>query len=139
MSSTMTVRSSSPTAKPASAVDLSTSLGRFDLPNPVLTASGCAGAGQELAQFFDLAALGGVVTKSIMLNARSGRATPRMAETPSGMLNSIGLQGPGIDVFLERDLPWLVEQGARAVVSIAGSSVEDYAKLATRLREAGGV
>jgi dihydroorotate dehydrogenase (NAD+) catalytic subunit len=139
MSATLTVRSATATAKPASVVDMTTSLGRFELPNPVLTASGCAGAGQELSQFFDVSALGGVVTKSIMLNARSGRATPRMAETPSGMLNSIGLQGPGIDVFIERDLAWLVEQGARAVVSIAGSTVDDYAKLATRLREAGGV
>ena len=70
-------------------------VGAAALPNPVLTASGCAASGKELSQFFDLAELGGVVTKSIMLRARSGRATPRMAETPSGMLNSIGLQGPG--------------------------------------------
>ena len=70
---------------------------------------------------------------------RSGRATPRMAETPSGMLNSIGLQGPGIDAFLENDLPWLHERGARAVVSIAGGSVEEYAELADRLRGAPGL
>jgi hypothetical protein len=69
-----------------------------------------------------------------MLAARSGRATPRMAETPSGMVNSIGLQGPGIDAFLERDLPWLADHGARAVVSIAGGSVEEYTLLAQRLR-----
>ncbi|MGH8890522.1 MAG: dihydroorotate dehydrogenase [Acidothermaceae bacterium] len=119
-------------------VDMTTTLGRFELPNPVLTASGCAAAGQELAQFFDISELGAIVTKSIMLRPRSGRATPRMAETPSGMLNSIGLQGPGIDAFLEKDLPWLVENGARAVVSIAGSSVDDYAKLANRVRDAGG-
>ncbi len=138
MSGTMTVRMVQ--SKPASAieVDMSTRLGNFELPNPVLTASGCAGAGQELAQFFDLAQIGGVVTKSIMLKARSGRATPRMAETPSGMVNSIGLQGPGVDQFLAKDLPWLVEQGARAVVSIAGVSVDDYAKLATKLRDSGG-
>ena len=107
----------------------------------MLTASGCAAAGRELDQFFDVAALGAVVTKSIMLEPRSGRATPRMAETPSGMLNSIGLQGPGIDAFLEHDLPWLHEQGARAVVSIAGSSVEEYAELAqpaARRARAGG-
>jgi len=115
-------------------VDLTTRLGSAAFPNPVFTASGCAAAGQELEQFFPVSALGGVVTKSIMLAPRSGRPTPRMAETPSGMLNSIGLQGPGIDSFLEHDLPWLVERGARAVVSIAGGSVEDYAKLATKLR-----
>ena len=78
-------------------VDLTTRLADATLPNPVMTASGCAAAGRELAQFFDVAELGAVVTKSIMLDPRSGRPTPRMAETPSGMLNSIGLQGPGID------------------------------------------
>jgi dihydroorotate dehydrogenase (NAD+) catalytic subunit len=120
-------------------VDLTARLGDLELPNPVLTASGCAAAGRELGQFFDVAELGAVVTKSIMLEPRSGRATPRMAETPSGMLNSIGLQGPGIEAFLEHDLPWLQERGARAVVSIAGSSVEEYAELAGRLRGAPGL
>ncbi|MBV9823865.1 MAG: dihydroorotate dehydrogenase [Actinobacteria bacterium] len=113
--------------------DLSTSLGRLKLPNPVLTASGCAAAGKELSQFFDLAEIGAVVTKSIMVRARSGRPTPRMAETPSGMLNSIGLQGPGIDSFLAHDLPWLKKTGARAVVSIAGGHTDEYVALAKRL------
>ncbi len=88
-------------------VDLSTALGGLDVPDPVFTASGCAAAGRELAPFNDLPAIGGVVTKSILLAPRSGRPTPRMAETPSGMLNSIGLQGPGIDAFLDNDLAWL--------------------------------
>jgi dihydroorotate dehydrogenase (NAD+) catalytic subunit len=114
--------------------DMSTVLAGVAFPNPVFTASGCAAAGAELDQFFDVTELGGVVTKSIMLAARSGRATPRMSETPSGMLNSIGLQGPGIDAFLGRDLPWLASRGARAVVSIAGGSVEEYARLAGKLR-----
>jgi dihydroorotate dehydrogenase (NAD+) catalytic subunit len=113
--------------------DLTTKLGSLTLPNPVLTASGCAASGQELHQFFDVATLGAVVTKSIMMRPRSGRPTPRMAETPSGMLNSIGLQGPGIDSFVENDLPWLAEHGARAVVSIAGSHTEEYVALARRL------
>ena len=116
------------------AVDMSTSLGALDLPAPVLTASGCAAAGRELDQFFDVTEIGAVVTKSIMMAPRSGRPTPRMAETPSGMLNSIGLQGPGIDAFLDRDLAWLADRGARAVVSIAGGSVEEYVKLAQKLR-----
>jgi dihydroorotate dehydrogenase (NAD+) catalytic subunit len=120
-------------------VDLTTALGRLVLPNPVMTASGCAAAGRELAQFFDVSELGAVVTKSIMAAPRSGRPTPRMAETPSGMLNSIGLQGPGIDEFLDKDLPWLAERGARAGVSIAGGSVEEYAKVAAKLRGAKGV
>jgi dihydroorotate dehydrogenase (NAD+) catalytic subunit len=120
-------------------IDMSTRLGSVTFPNPVFTASGCAAAGQELDQFFDVSELGGVVTKSIMLNPRSGRATPRMAETPSGMLNSIGLQGPGIDAFLDKDLPWLAARGARAVVSIAGSSIDDYAKLTAKLRGRAGL
>jgi dihydroorotate dehydrogenase (NAD+) catalytic subunit len=115
-------------------VDMTTSLGGLVVPDPVFTASGCAAAGQELAAFNDLTAIGGVVTKSIQLKARSGRATPRMAETASGMLNSIGLQGPGIDSFIDTDLPWLAEHEVRAAVSIAGSSVEDYGKLASKLR-----
>jgi dihydroorotate dehydrogenase (NAD+) catalytic subunit len=117
-------------------VDMLARLGSLILPNPMMTASGCAGYGRELDQFFDISELGAVVTKSIMAAPRSGRPTPRMAETPSGMLNSIGLQGPGIDTFVERDLPWLAERGARVIVSIAGNDAEEYAKLAGRLRGA---
>ena len=113
--------------------DLTTTLGSFTLPNPVLTASGCAASGRELNQFFGVSALGAVVTKSIMLRARSGRPTPRMAETPSGMLNSIGLQGPGIDAFIENDLVWLAAHDARTVVSIAGGHTDEYVALARRL------
>ena len=116
-----------------------TTLGSASLPNPILTASGCAGSGKELSQFFPLTQLGAIVTKSIMIKARSGRATPRMAETPSGMLNSIGLQGPGVDHFLANDIPWLAAQGARTIVSIAGETVEDYAVLARRMRNLPGV
>ncbi len=114
-------------------VDMSTSLAGAALPNPILTASGCAAAGRELDQFFDVASLGAVVTKSIMLRPRSGRATPRMAETPSGMLNSIGLQGPGIDAFLAQDFRWLRDKGARTVVSIAGHNTDEFVNLAKRL------
>ncbi len=120
-------------------VDLTTVLADTHLDNPVMTASGCAGAGRELQQFFDVRDLGAVVTKSIMRDPRSGRPTPRMAETPSGMLNSIGLQGPGIDSFLARDLPWLLQQGARPIVSIAGSSLAEYAELARRVGHTPGV
>ncbi len=121
------------------APDLRTRLGNVELPNPVLTASGCASSGRELAQFIDVSKIGASVTKSVMLAPRAGRPTPRMAETSSGMLNSIGLQGPGIDAFLQRDLPWLLSRGARAVVSIAGSTVDEYAELAARLSDAAGV
>lgn len=129
-----------PAAKaPPADVDMTVRLGRVELPNPITTASGCAAAGRELQQFFDVAELGAVVTKSVMLEPRSGRATPRMAETPSGMLNSIGLQGPGIDSFIANDLAWLQANGARAIVSIAGGSVEEYARLAAKLRNVEGV
>jgi dihydroorotate dehydrogenase (NAD+) catalytic subunit len=113
--------------------DMKTRLSTVTLPNPVLTASGCAAAGRELHQFFDVAELGAVVTKSIMTAPRSGRPTPRMAETPSGMLNSIGLQGPGIDSFIANDLAWLAEHGARVVVSIAGTHTDEYVALARKL------
>lgn len=116
------------------AFDYRTKFGSRWFPSPIFTASGCAGSGKELAQFFALEELGAVVTKSIAIKARSGRPTPRMAETPSGMLNSIGLQGPGIDQFLEVDIPWLASHGARTIVSISGESVEEYASLSRRLR-----
>jgi dihydroorotate dehydrogenase (NAD+) catalytic subunit len=121
------------------ATDLRARLGQAELPNPILTASGCASSGRELAQFLDVSKIGAVVTKSVMLAPRAGRPTPRMAETPSGMLNSIGLQGPGIDAFLQRDLPWLLSRGARAVVSIAGGTVDEFAELTERLSDAAGV
>ncbi len=121
------------------APDLRTRLGSTELPNPILTASGCASSGRELAQYIDVSKIGAVVTKSVMLAARAGRPTPRMAETASGMLNSIGLQGPGVDAFLQRDLPWLLSRGARAVVSIAGSTVDEFAELAGRLSDAAGL
>jgi dihydroorotate dehydrogenase (NAD+) catalytic subunit len=122
-----------------SSFDFRTTLGSAHLPNPILTASGCAANGKELSAFFPLGEIGAVVTKSVMNHPRSGRATPRMAETPSGMLNAIGLQGPGIDNFLREDLPWLVEHGARTIVSIAGESVEEFAALSRKVRNVPGV
>jgi dihydroorotate dehydrogenase (NAD+) catalytic subunit len=135
----MRITTEKPGMRPMPDVDMSTSLGGLPLPNPMLTASGCAASGRELDQFFDVSDLGAVVTKSIMMRPRSGRATPRMAETSSGMLNSIGLQGPGIDSFVDTDLAWLRQRGATAVVSIAGSSVDEFSKLAQRLRNTDGV
>lgn len=120
-------------------VDMSTTLGNAWFPAPLFTASGCASSGKELAQFFPLNQIGAVVTKSVMSKPRHGRPTPRMAETPSGMLNSIGLQGPGIDSFLANDVPWLLEQKARVIVSIAGETVEEYSTLARKLRSVSGI
>lgn len=122
-----------------SSIDMSIDFMNQILPSPVFTASGCAAAGKELDQFIDITSIGAVVTKSVMLQPRSGRATPRMAETPSGMLNGIGLQGPGIDDFIEKDLAWLNQKGARTIVSIAGNSVEEYGKIAEKLRDLPGV
>ena len=120
-------------------VDISTTLGNAWFPAPIFTASGCASSGKELAQFFPLKDIGAVVTKSVMSKPRHGRPTPRMAETPSGMLNSIGLQGPGIDSFLAHDVLWLLEQKARVIVSIAGETVEEYSTLARKLRSVSGI
>jgi dihydroorotate dehydrogenase (NAD+) catalytic subunit len=119
--------------------DMRARLGHVELPNPVLAASGCAGAGRELAQFVDIARVGALISKSITAEPRTGNPAPRLAETPSGLLSSVGLQGPGIDGFLQRDLPWLLSRGARVVVSVAGQTVREYAGLATRLSDAAGV
>jgi dihydroorotate dehydrogenase (NAD+) catalytic subunit len=119
--------------------DLRTKVGHLDLPNPILTASGCAGTGRELAQFTDVARIGAVITKSVTLEPRAGNPAPRMAETPSGLLSSVGLQGPGLDSFLQRDLPWLLSRGARAFVSVAGHTTREYGELSARLSDSAGV
>ena len=119
--------------------DMRARLGQAELPNLVLAAAGCAGAGRELAQFVDVARVGALTSKSIMAEPHTGNPAPRLAETPSGMLNSVGLQGPGVDAFLQRDLPWLLSRGARVVVSIAGQTVREYAGLAVRLSDTTGV
>ncbi|MBB6172508.1 dihydroorotate dehydrogenase (NAD+) catalytic subunit [Nocardiopsis mwathae] len=119
--------------------DLRTRLSNVELENPVVTAAGCAGSGRELAQYFDISRIGAVTTKSVMLEPRAGRPAPRVAETPSGMLSATGLQGPGVDVLLQRDLPWLISRGGRAVVSVAGGGAGEYAELARRISDAPGV
>ena len=120
-------------------VDLVTHVGSVRLPNPVLVASGTAGHGVELAGYVDLATIGAVVVKSISVDPWPGNPAPRVHQTPAGMLNSVGLQGPGIDAWKERELPGLVERGARVVVSLWGRRVEDFADAAERLAGASGV
>jgi dihydroorotate dehydrogenase (NAD+) catalytic subunit len=115
-------------------IDMSVDLAGMRLANPLMTASGCAANGKELHRFFDIAELGAFVTKTVMADPRSGRGTPRMAETPSGMLNSIGLQGPGVEAFAREDLVWLKSVGARVLASIAGNTAEEYAAVAAVLR-----
>jgi dihydroorotate dehydrogenase (NAD+) catalytic subunit len=119
--------------------DMRARLGQTELPNLMLAASGCAGAGRELAQFIDVARVGALISKSIMAEPHTGNPAPRLVETPSGLLNSVGLQNPGIDAFLQRDLPWLLSRGARVVVSIAGQTIREYAGLAARLSDTAGV
>lgn len=120
-------------------VDLTAPFGNGTLPNPVTTASGCAGYGRELARFQPLVELGSITTKTIMPYPRAGQPTPRMAETPSGMLNSVGLPGSGIEYFVEHELPWLAERGTRVLVSIAGERVEEFAETAQALNGRPGV
>lgn len=115
--------------------DMSVDLAGMRLPNPVMTASGCAANGRELHRFIDIAELGAFVTKTVLADPRSGRGTPRMAETPSGMLNSIGLQGPGVTEFARTDLVWLRSVGARVLVSIAGNTAGEFADVAATLSE----
>jgi len=117
------------------AIDMTVNLAGMRLPNPLMTASGCAANGRELHRFLNVAELGAFVTKTVLADPRSGRGTPRMAETPSGMLNSIGLQGPGITEFARRDLAWLESVGARVMVSIAGNTAGEYAAVAAALTE----
>jgi dihydroorotate dehydrogenase (NAD+) catalytic subunit len=117
-------------------VDLRTSVGSIELASPVLTASGTAGHGAELGAYFDLGAIGGVVTKSLSVGPWAGNPAPRVHETPAGMLNSVGLQGPGVEAWLAEELPALVAAGARVVASIWATSVDGYARAAAVLRDA---
>lgn len=103
--------------------------------NPVTTASGTFGSGLEYSEFVDLHRLGAVTTKGVANVPWAGNPTPRIAETHSGMLNAIGLQNPGIDVLIDRDLPYLRERNARIIVNVCGRSQEDYVKVVERLAE----
>jgi dihydroorotate dehydrogenase (NAD+) catalytic subunit len=107
--------------------------------NPVLTASGCGGTGRELASYGDLGELGGFVTRSITLHLRAGGTGPRIVESPSGLINAIGLQNPGVEGFLADELPLLLELGATVVASIAGNSLGEYAEVSRALGRASGV
>ncbi|MEQ1786194.1 MAG: dihydroorotate dehydrogenase [Acidimicrobiales bacterium] len=116
--------------------DLTTAIGSVVLPNPVMTASGTAGHGAELAPYVDLGSLGAVVVKSLSAGAWAGNPALRVHETAAGMINSVGLQGPGIEAWLEHDLPALVAAGARVVASIWGRSIAEYEAAATLLADA---
>ena len=109
------------------------------MKNPVMTASGTFGCGREYAGFFDLARLGALVVKSLTLKERAGNPMPRICETPSGILNSIGLQNKGIDKFLAEDLPYLGEFDVPVIANVAGESIEEYSQVCRRLDAESGI
>jgi dihydroorotate dehydrogenase (NAD+) catalytic subunit len=119
-------------------VDLSCEVGDLRMPNPVMTASGCAG-GRELAPFLEVADLGAFVTGSVTLDPCAGAGGRRLVETPSGVLHRTGLQNPGLQGFLTGELPWLAQRGARTVASIAAGTLGEYAELARRVGNSPGV
>ena len=108
-------------------------LAGVELKNPVMTASGTFGSGAEYSEFYDLGVLGAVVTKGVASVPWPGNPAPRIAETKCGMLNAIGLQNPGIDVFIERDLPFLKKYNTKIIVNVCGKTVEDYCAVTERL------
>lgn len=115
-------------------VNLNVDLGRgLTLKNPVLTASGTFGYGEEFAPFVDLRRLGGFIVKGTTLNPREGNDYPRMAETPAGMLNAVGLQNKGVDYLIEHIYPRIADTGSRLIVNVSGASPDDYAEVARRL------
>ncbi len=107
-------------------INTQVSLGGLIMKNPVTTASGTFASGREYAQFFDVSRLGAITTKGVSLDGWQGNDAPRIAETPSGMLNSIGLQNPGVEVFSQKDLPWLREQNTKVIVNVSGHSLAEY-------------
>ena len=120
-------------------VDLSTTIGDIALKNPVLTASGTFGYGLEYADFIDLNRLGGFVVKGTTIEARQGNDYPRMAETPSGMLNAVGLQNKGVDHFITHIYPQIRHCSAEVIVNVSGASVADYVACASHLAESTGI
>ena len=116
-------------------VNLAVNLGGLTMKNPVTTASGTFAAGMEYSDFVDVSALGAVTTKGVSLNGWEGNASPRIAEVPSGMLNSIGLQNPGVAHLKSEELPWLREQGATTIVNVSGHSFDEYVQVIEALED----
>ena len=117
-------------------VNLAVNLGGLTMKNPVTTASGTFAAGMEYSDFVDVSALGAVTTKGVSLNGWEGNASPRIAEVPSGMLNSIGLQNPGVAHLKSEELPWLRKQGATTIVNVSGHSFDEYVQVIEALEDA---
>jgi dihydroorotate dehydrogenase (NAD+) catalytic subunit len=114
-------------------IDMTVNLAGIKLKNPVITASGTFGFGREYARFYDLSKLGGIAVKGLTLEPKEGNKPPRIAETPGGILNSVGLQNPGVDYFIEKELPFLRRYDVAIIANIAGNTVEEYCRMAEKL------
>ena len=117
--------------------DMRVNLAGVELKNPVVVASGTFGFGREFSEYFPLSNLGGICVKGLTVHRRDGNPSPRIAETPSGILNSVGLQNPGVDAFCEKEMPWLRQQGTRIIANISGNTLEEYAELSEKVSDAG--
>lgn len=115
--------------------DMKVTVAGVDFSNPLIGASGIVGFGREYQEFYPLSTIGGISCKGITLQERLGNPPPRIAETPGGMLNAVGLQNPGVDYFIENDLPWLKTQGTVVIANIAGNTYEDYCAMAEKLSD----
>lgn len=115
--------------------DLSVKVAGVEFSNPLIAASGTFGFGREYNEFYPLSTLGGISCKGITLHKRDGNPPPRIAETPSGILNAVGLQNPGVDHFIEKDLPWLKQQNTVVIANIAGNTEDDYCAMAEKLSD----
>lgn len=115
--------------------DLTTNIGSLQLKNPVMTASGTFGYGEEFADFMDISLIGGIIVKGTTLNHREGNPYPRMAETPSGMLNAVGLQNKGVEYFIQNIYPVIQDIQTNMIVNVSGSTIEDYVRTAEKINE----
>ena len=118
-------------------LDMKVNLAGVELNNPIVVASGTFGFGREFADYFPLSELGGICVKGLTVKRREGNPSPRIAETPSGILNSVGLQNPGVDYFCAHEMPWLKEQGTKIIANISGNTLEEFAELAEKVSAAG--
>ena len=115
--------------------DMRVTIAGVEFANPIVAASGTFGFGREYMEFYPLSTLGGISCKGITLKERAGNPPPRIAETPSGMLNAVGLQNPGVDYFIKYDLPWLKTQERKIIANIAGNTPEEYCEMAEKLSD----
>ena len=117
--------------------DMRINFAGVEFKNPVVTASGTFGFGREYGEYYDLSLLGGICVKGLTITPRQGNNPPRIAETPGGMLNSVGLQNPGVDAFIRDELPFLRKSNTVVIANISGNTVEEYAQMAQKLSDAG--